>query len=240
MVYQYAFNTNNIVSLDEVNEFYNIVSYERREKINRFYFVKDKVHSLFAEIVLRYALWDQYGFKYMHMKFQQSEYGKPYLPNNKDIFFNLSHSGNWVLCGISNKTLGIDVEQINEKELSIANKIYTKEECNHIFTQSMENRVKEFYKIWTLKESYVKCIGKGLSIPFNSFMFQFYEDDIQFYLQGERNFNFLFKVQQLDQKHFTALCVYTKSEHMINDRIRILTLEELLKWKDLFELIKIN
>lgn len=237
MVYQYAFNTKKIVSLNEVHELFNIVSDERKKKINGFYFVKDKVHSLFAEIVLLYALWERYDLNYTYLKFYRTEYGKPYLAHHKDKFFSLSHSGNWVLCGIGDKPLGIDVEQMKEKELSITKRIYTKEESNHIFTQSLENRVKEFYKIWTLKESYVKSVGKGLSIPFNSFMFQLHGDNIQFYLQGERNYNFIFNVQQLDEQHITALCVNTKSERMINDNIRILTLEELMKLKDLDAII---
>lgn len=232
MVYQYAINTKEIVSLNDVTEYLSIISDERRQRITRFYFIKDKIHSLFAEIILRYALCERYGFSNEYIKFYYSEYGKPYLLDHNDVYFNLSHSGSWVICGIGSVPLGVDVEEMKKKELSIANKIYTKEENYSIFTQSSENRIKTFYKIWTLKESYVKNVGKGLSIPFDSFSFLFHEDDIQFYIKGERNHSFSFSAGQLDDQHSVAICVNTKSRHMINENIKILTLQELMKWKD--------
>lgn len=231
MVYQYAFKTKEILSLNEVVEFLNVISDERKKKINKFYFTKDKVHSLFAEVILRYALWERYGFSNINIKFNQSKYGKPYLVNHKEVYFNLSHSGNWVLCGIGDVQLGVDVEQVKEKALLIANTMYTKGENEFIFKQSPENRLNAFYKIWTLKESYVKNVGKGLNIPFDSFEFGVYDDDIRFYFQGEEKHSFLFYTWQLDEQHITALCVKNKAELMINENIKILSLEDLMKWK---------
>ncbi|WFR57109.1 4'-phosphopantetheinyl transferase superfamily protein [Anaerocolumna sp. AGMB13025] len=232
MIYQYAINTNGILSMKEVSELLYIISDERRKKIDRLCFMKDKVHSLFAEVILRYALWERYSIYGPYIEFEQSEYGKPSLTNYKDIHFNLAHSGSWVLCGIGDISLGIDVEQINEMKFSIADRIYTKEENYFILKQSLENRKKAFYKIWTLKESYVKNIGKGLSIPFDSFSFQFYDNKIQFYLQGEKNNNLLFKTGQLDDQHLTALCVDSKCDNLALKKVKILTVKELMKWRN--------
>lgn len=229
MIEQYAFNIKEIGSIDEVSQFINIISDKRRKKIDRFIFMKDKVQGLFAEIILRYALLEQYSIHSLDIEFEYTEYGKPGLANYRDIHFNMTHSGNWVLCGVGDTSLGVDVEQIKEKQLSMANKMYTKEENDFIHNQLQENRLKAFYKIWTLKESYVKNIGKGLSIPFDSFSFSFYQDEIQFYQQGKRNDSFSFNTGQLDDQHITALCVDSKWSKKINEKVKVLTLEELIK-----------
>lgn len=233
MICQYAINTKKIVNINEVREFLDIVSAERKIKINKFYFQKDKVHSLFVEIVLRYALWEQYGLSSAYIEFGQSEYGKPYLVNQKGLYFNLSHSGNWVLCGLGDTPIGLDVEEVKDKKINLTNRIFTEEESDFIFMQPLDQRIKTFYKIWTLKESYVKYVGKGLSIPFDSFLFQFDDDDIQFYLKGQRDYSLAFTTGQLDEQHVMALCVKSQWSDRINNQVKILTLEELRKWRNL-------
>lgn len=232
MVYQYAFNISKITSMKDICDLLDIVSDERKERIRKFYFDKDKVHSILAEIILRYALWEKYGLKDKDIIIQKTKYGKLYLANCEDIHFNLSHSGDWVLCGVGDKTIGIDVEQMNNKDFFIDEKVFTKEECDYLYAQNGDDRLRAFYKIWTLKESYIKNVGMGLSIPLKSFMFEFKGENIKILIQGKKNENYLFNVQKLDKRHCMALCVKGKSEHMINDNITILTLEELLRWKD--------
>lgn len=231
MIYQYAIYTENIACLDEVSELLELISDERKSRIFRFRFMKDRVHSLFAEIILRYALWEQYDLGRSQIQLQYTSYGKPYLDYYKDIYFNLSHSGSWVLCGIGNMPLGVDVELIEEKDLSIAYKIYTKEECDFIFSQSREDITSAFYQIWTLKESYIKNVGQGLSIPFDSFYFQFKDSDIELYVNGKRDYRFSFYSSQLDNRHCTALCVNTVGQ-ISNENIRILTIKEILEWNE--------
>lgn len=230
MVYQYAINTEAILDLEELENFFNLISEERRQRILKFHYTKDKVHSLFAEIILRYVLCKQYGFRNEQIKFRYTDYGKPYLAAYKDIHFNLSHSGSWVICVIGEVPLGIDIERMKNKELDIAGRCFTKEERDFIFSQTLQNRVRTFYKLWTLKESYVKNVGMGLSIPFDSFSFRIIKDDIQLLLNGRQDHNFLFYINQLDSLHCTALCVNCKSEDKVNENIKILSLDELLEW----------
>lgn len=232
VLYQYAINTGNIVCFHNVIDLMDLVVPARKEKIEKFYFDKDKIHSLFAEVLLRFALWEQYGLEDNQIRFQYNKYGKPYLVDLNHVFFNISHSGKWVLCGLADKPLGIDVEQINKnQDLSIADKLYSDKEMEYVYKQSQDDRIKNFFRIWTLKESYVKCIGKGMSVPFHTFSFQFSGENILLYLGKKREKEFLFRVGQLDDQHLTALCINSKEEEIVYKDIRILNAEEIRRWK---------
>lgn len=232
-VYLYVLNIKNIVSVNEVRYFIHIISEDRRERINRLLFVKNKIQSLFAEIILRYALWEQYKLSDLELKFEQLEYGKPSLANYKEIHFNLSHSRDWVLCGVGDIPIGIDVKKIKYRKILLNNRVYTKEETDFIFTYPIEDRPNIFYKIWALKERYVKNIGKELSISLDSFLFQFHEDKIKFYLDGIQNINFSFLTGQLDERYVTALCVDSRWKNRVDEKIKILSLKQLREWRRL-------
>lgn len=232
VLYQYAINIRSVICFNNVIDLIDLVSPARKEKIGRFCFDKDKIHSLFAELLLRFALWEQYGLEDNQVRFKTTKYGKPYLPDLNHVFFNLSHSGEWILCGVSDKPVGIDVEQVNNNQnLIMADKLYTDEEIKYIYKQSLDDRIKAFYRIWTLKESYVKCIGKGMSVPFYTFSFRIRGQEILLYSGKERKEDFLFRVAQLDDQHLTALCIYSRDEEILYKNIRILKIEEIRRWK---------
>jgi len=102
--------------------------------------------------------------------FFSGEYGKPYLKNQNNIFFNLSHSKKILVCGVFKKEIGVDVEYINHPNLGIAKRFFNEEEVKYIFQcKNILKREKRFYEVWTKKEAYVKYLGKGLSIDLKSF-----------------------------------------------------------------------
>jgi len=90
--------------------------------------------------------------------------GKPYIPNSNK-YFNLSHSGNYSVLAVSDKDVGVDIEKIDEKHLKVADKIFDKEEISWM----NEDPLYRFHHLWTLKESYLKLIGKGLTVSPSSF-----------------------------------------------------------------------
>ncbi|MGW6184938.1 4'-phosphopantetheinyl transferase family protein, partial [Bacillus mycoides] len=98
------------------------------------------------------------------------EYGKPFFKNFSDFHFNISHSGEWVVCATANSNVGIDIERVSDIEaLKLANEFFSDEEFYDIPSMNSDEQINYFYDIWTLKESYIKTIGKGLYIPLNSF-----------------------------------------------------------------------
>lgn len=93
----------------------------------------------------------------------KTKYGKPILQNISGFYFNISHSSDWVVCAVDNVNIGIDIEQIRTIDMEIAKAYFTLEEQSIIFNAPVDKRLFYFYTIWTLKESYIKYTGDGLS-----------------------------------------------------------------------------
>lgn len=82
------------------------------------------------------------------------------------VYFNISHSGNIAVCSISNEVeTGIDIEAIKEVTISDFKSVFTPREWEKIHIS--KDKIKEFYNLWTRKESVIKADGRGLQIPLN-------------------------------------------------------------------------
>ena len=157
--------------LDEV---YPFLSPERQADIDRKKFEKDKKLSAGAGVLMAEAFRDA-GIPEAHPAIVKGPEGKPYLRDYKNIFFNLSHSGKYVFLVLSDREAGCDVEEITpldslDSRLAIAKRFFTENEAAAIEKQPDPASGNElFYKIWTMKESFIKAKGGGLSIPLDSF-----------------------------------------------------------------------
>lgn len=100
--------------------------------------------------------------------FKIGKYGKPYLLNYRDFQFNISHTKNALVVAVSDKSVGIDIEKIKAVDFKIAERFFVHEELSYII-ENKDLQNKRFFEVWTKKEAYIKCIGKGLSIPLNQF-----------------------------------------------------------------------
>ena len=78
-------------------------------------------------------------------------------PVSDKLFFNVSHSYGHVCIGICEyQNIGVDIELIRDVKADLIKYVSSPEEF-----ESIKNNV-DFYKLWTSKESVVKCIGVGL------------------------------------------------------------------------------
>lgn len=145
---------------------YAIVSPERRAKADRYLKDEDRRLSLGAELLLRYAL-KEAGYAKLP-RTELSEYGKPYFPE-AELRFNLSHSGTWALCAVSEYEIGCDVEKTGDIDLKIA-RFFAPGEYEAIMSEpSGTERLALFYRFWTLKESCMKATGLGMKLPLKDF-----------------------------------------------------------------------
>ncbi|MBE5926001.1 MAG: 4'-phosphopantetheinyl transferase superfamily protein [Lachnospiraceae bacterium] len=145
--------------MEDMHKYYDILPKWRRDKIDKCSKDEDKLRSLGAGLVLAYALNEQ-GIKLDDCKISFSKNDKPYIQGIDDIHFNISHSGDRVVVGVSKQPLGIDIQQVRPVNLRLADRHFTGKEDEYI-----NNEVEKFHEIWCLKESYLKCIGIGLTIP---------------------------------------------------------------------------
>ena len=144
----------------------------RKEKLLRFRFIKDRASSAGAFFLLCRAL-EKEGVSvgYDMPEFYYNEHNKPYLlpPQNEQIYFNLSHSGKYVMCILSHTENGCDVQEIKKDGADIAERFFSPKENEYLRSLDPEDRVRAFYELWALKESCLKATGSGLAHELSAF-----------------------------------------------------------------------
>ncbi len=100
---------------------------------------------------------------YFPLAYRYGENGKPYF-RDFPFYFNLSHSGDYVLCAISQEEVGADIQQHCGKNVEkIAGRFFSKQEAEVIAAEeACEEREKLFYRLWARKEAYGKLTGTGV------------------------------------------------------------------------------
>jgi 4'-phosphopantetheinyl transferase len=141
---------------------------------NRFVFDHSRKAYVFAHGVLRQILGGYVDLSPEEIRFEQTRFGKPFLAGPHDqarVRFNMSHSGDAVLVAITrDRHIGADIERIRPLDFAgIVNSHFTAQECAFIRNQPTEKQQNAFFTCWTRKEAFIKAVGKGLSIPLNTF-----------------------------------------------------------------------
>lgn len=142
----------------------------------------DKVHHSeqhqLAHGLLRDMLKKVYGIDYSEDMISKNSYGKPYLTDYPEIFFNVSHSNGITACITDSRECGIDCEKVREYRPNVMKRAFSESEREIVENAPENERNLLFFTFWTLKEAYVKAIGKGLSYPMNEVKFQLIDGDI--------------------------------------------------------------
>lgn len=152
---------------------------ERKEKILRCRFAQDRKLALAANLLLKYVL-NSYGVSMMNLKYGDN--GKPELDG---ICFNLSHSGEVAVCAVSDKPVGCDVEKINKMREKVASRFFTERENAYLHQFEGKEKDKEFFRLWTMKESYMKMTGEGMKLSMKRFEFDMEMSDVQVIRDGK-------------------------------------------------------
>lgn len=139
------------------------VEKEKQERIARLKFKKDRDLMLVGDLLAKHCIAKVFGVRFSSVQFAIGEHGKPYVNNLPHIHFNISHSGDWVVCAVCDKPVGVDVQKMKDANfVSIAKRAFTKEEQKNFSKTPKEDMRTQFYKTWTAKESYIKMLGTGL------------------------------------------------------------------------------
>lgn len=142
--------------------------YKRKKSNITLYFKNTANVKACSMNFIRNILGEHLNVEGMLLDISRTEYGKPYLRDYPECYFNISHTSGIIVCAVADRPVGVDVERIKPFNKRIVKRFFVEKEQNYIF--ELEDKSEErFAEIWTKKEAYVKCIGKGLDIPFESF-----------------------------------------------------------------------
>lgn len=167
---------NVIFQIEKIPENFNEPRYLpvlNREELYRYKSFSDvlrKRQYLFSRFILKNKLFEVTSKNADDIHFEIGPHGKPFIPGNR-IYFNLSHSENYVGYVISKKEVGLDIQV--QREFSNLDGLM-KKVChpNEIeFLSKANHKESEFLKIWNLKEAYSKCTGQGIQVHFSSLDF---------------------------------------------------------------------
>lgn len=133
---------------------------ERQERILSFRRDIDRINGMLAHFILQYALFKNYGIRSFTLS--NGANGKPYLSDYPHIHFNISHCDGGCICAIAESPIGIDIQDIRPFSWSIANHCCSAEEKRLL--RDCADPAAKFTKIWTMKESYLKMKGTGITV----------------------------------------------------------------------------
>lgn len=154
----YKFNINDLTE-SEYENFFCLLSQEKREKIERLKDFDDKKRSVCGEMLAKCAIAELCGKKAEDLVFEVKKSGKPFC-KNADIEFSISHSGDFAVCAVSDRPIGIDIQKIVPYNEKIAKRVCSDEELKTI--KNSCDKAKEFIKIWTKKEAALKRDEKSI------------------------------------------------------------------------------
>ncbi len=127
----------------------------------RFYHLNDTVRHLMGRWLLFTALrleGESIDKGLIHL----DKYNRPFIEGGMD--FNISHSGNCVVCAVSRTSrVGIDVEEVVKVNIEDFRSTLTNVDIS-VLEKSSDLEL-DFFKIWTKKEAVAKANGKGIALP---------------------------------------------------------------------------
>lgn len=164
---------------------YSLVPEYRKAKADKMKMRENKLQTVTAGLLLNYAVgkWSKKirnkGYKTDEILFERvdtisvieannqcfdyeisyNSQGKPYFLSHREIFFNISHSSNYVACIIGDRPVGIDIEGGRKGRQNLAKRFFDVSEAEWIEECDSDER---FFRIWTLKEAYGKAAGQGV------------------------------------------------------------------------------
>jgi 4'-phosphopantetheinyl transferase len=155
-------------SESQILYFKECLSSDELARAERFYFPEHRQRFIVGRGSLRTILGRYLGVEPSQVNFDYQQRGKPVLSSqflDSGLFFNLSHSQNLGLLGVSyQRLIGVDLEYIRPMSdlESLAKRFFLSKEYEVIKLLSPEQQQQVFFRYWTCKEAYLKATGDGL------------------------------------------------------------------------------
>ncbi len=154
-----------------------LLSPDERAQHARFVFAKDRHRYLVTRALVRTTLSRYADIEPSLWRFEKNQYGRPEIAAGlgvDSLRFNVSHTTGLIACLVGlDRDLGVDVEDTQRpgQTIEIADRFFSRAEVEALHALPAAYRPERFFEYWTLKESYIKARGMGLSLPLDQFAF---------------------------------------------------------------------
>ncbi|MGZ3240179.1 MAG: 4'-phosphopantetheinyl transferase family protein [Burkholderiaceae bacterium] len=174
-----------------IEQFLPLLNQEEQDRYRRFHFDHDRHTYLAAHALVRITLSRYASCEPAQWRFTRGAQGKPEIEAKAGLpalRFNLSHTKGMVSCAVAlNRVCGVDVERIRPMKdmVGIAETVFSDAEVSFLHSLDAANWPDSFFKLWTLKEAYIKAIGQGLAAPLKEITFDIEAPFIRASFNGE-------------------------------------------------------
>ena len=166
--------------------------------------------KLLGETLVRQKIQELWGLGKEDYTLLKGEHGKPYVEGQTCIFFNLSHSGDYLIAGFSDSEIGVDIERIKGERMEVARRFFHPREIQYLEYLSGEAREDLFFRYWSVKESFLKYTGSGLTVPLSEFEVHFTSSEI--YITFGKNKEAVFIKECLIDKAYKSFVCSDRNE----------------------------
>ena len=186
---------------------YSLIPEYRKTKADKMKMYENKLQTVTAGLLLNYAVgkWSiktgerdyktdenlyekvdiisviEANNQYFDYEIAYNSQGKPYFLSNREIFFNISHSSNYVACVIGDRPVGIDIEKARKGRQNLVKRFFDISEAEWIKECDSDQR---FFRIWTLKEAYGKATGQGVLDILDKIVYRLEKGKMKAYMCG--------------------------------------------------------
>lgn len=149
------------------------------------------------------------------ISYRRNSYGKPYIVSSDEIFVNWSHSGDYVICALSDREVGVDLQE-HRKPLSnpLVQKVLHTNELKMYKEAPKAERERIFYQFWTLKESFLKALGTGFYTSLDKFQVELQGRNAEIFQNINKNQYFCYLLDFIDAEYTAAVCCEGKMEEV--------------------------
>lgn len=155
----YAVSIDKIPAQRDLRMLMDSIDPEHLVRIRRFRRQEDLLRSLYGEILVRHVF---RGMGYPDVRIFRSAKGKPFCPDIPQWKFSISHGGAWVAVSVSPFETGVDLEEIRGDYRDVYETVLTEGELRLLRQTAAPLQTKEFLRMWTVKEAWLKRTGDGL------------------------------------------------------------------------------
>ena len=106
---------------------------------------------------MRHMIFQEFHIPWEKQIIAYGPYGKPCLRDYPDAHFNISHSGPYVACAVSDEPVGIDIQEVVPYDPDVARLVFSEEEIERI-EKSLDQDL-AFARTWAKAESVLKVTG---------------------------------------------------------------------------------